>query len=149
MAQHHNQLPYQANQITFAKPLAQHLQGVLCHGQCMFIFRTFHNVPNGCNVQIHCFLYTLEHIIATSEDKRLPDTVYYQIDGGSENVAKVVMLICELIVSRGLTKKIVLTRLMVGHTHLDLDGKYGTLWVSLRVSSHVAILLCANKGVIL
>ncbi len=44
------------------------------------------------------------------------------------------MVICELIVSRRLTKKIVLTRLLVGHTHLDLDGKFGHLWVSLRVS---------------
>lgn len=29
----------------------------------MFIYRTFHNVKNGVNVQIHSFLYTLEQII--------------------------------------------------------------------------------------
>ena len=62
MAQHHNQLPYMANQATFSKQLAQHLQGVVCHGRCMFIFRTFHNVKNGANVQIHSFLYTLQHL---------------------------------------------------------------------------------------
>jgi hypothetical protein len=62
MAQHHNQLPYLANQIAFPKPLAQHLQGVVCHGRCMFIFRTFHNVPNGANAQIHSLLYTLQEI---------------------------------------------------------------------------------------
>ncbi len=135
MAQHHNQLPYLANQMGFAKPLPQHLQGILCHGRCLLIFRTFHNITNGMNVQIHSFLYTLQHIIDT--EGKLPDVVYYQIDGGSENVAKVVMVICELIVARGLTKKLVLTRLMVGHTHLDLDGKYGHLWVSLRVRKYI------------
>ena len=64
---------------------------------------------------------------------RLPNTVYYQIDGGAENVAKGVFLICELLVSRRLTKKVVLSRLMVGHTHCDVDAKFGQLWVSLRV----------------
>lgn len=64
---------------------------------------------------------------------RLPDVVYYQVDGGSENVAKVVFVICELLIIRRLTRKVVLTRLMVGHTHLDADGIFGVLWVSLRV----------------
>ena len=60
--------------------------------------------------------------------------MYYQIDGGSENVAKVVFLICELLVARRLTKRVVLSRLMVGHTHCDVDAKFGQLWVSMRVS---------------
>ena len=62
----------------------------------------------------------------------LPDTVYYQIDGGSENTAKAVILICELIIIKGLCKKIVLTRLMVGHTHCDIDGVFGRLWKHVR-----------------
>ena len=132
MAQHHNQLPYLANQVSFPKTLPQHLQGVLCHGRKLLMFRTFHTISNGMNVQIHSFLHTLEYIIET--EGKLPDVVYYQIDGGSENVAKVVLVICELIISQGLTKKLVLTRLLVGHTHLDLDGKFGHLWISLRVS---------------
>jgi hypothetical protein len=65
---------------------------------------------------------------------KLPDVLYYQIDGGSENVAKVAFVISELLVARKLTKKVIVSRLIVGHTHLDLDGKYGVLWVSLRVS---------------
>jgi hypothetical protein len=47
-------------------------------------------------------------------DGRLPDTVFIQIDGGGENVARVVLAMCELIVSRGLTKKIIVSRLPVG-----------------------------------
>jgi hypothetical protein len=38
--------------------------------------------------------------------------------------------ICELLVARRLTKKVVLTRLPVGHTHEDIDSVYGVIWKS-------------------
>jgi len=38
----------------------------------------------------------------------------YRLMGGGENVARVVLAMCELIVSRGLTKKIIVSRLPVG-----------------------------------
>jgi hypothetical protein len=58
--------------------------------------------------------------------------VFYQIDGGSENTAKIVYVICELLIIRGLTKKVVLTRLVVGHTHADIDSVFGRLWTAIR-----------------
>lgn len=58
----------------------------------------------------------------------MPDKVYYQVDGGSENTAKAVLAICFLIVARGLTKKFVITRLIVGHTHEDIDALFGKIW---------------------
>lgn len=67
---------------------------------------------------------------------RLPDTVYYQVDGGSENTAKSVLMMCELIVARRLCKRIVLTRLMVGHTHCDVDALFGRIWKKLRVRAY-------------
>jgi len=51
----------------------------------------------------------------------LPDTVFIQFDGGSENAIVYVPAFCELLIINGLTKKVV-TRLMVGHTHCDADG---------------------------
>jgi hypothetical protein len=51
-----------------------------------------------------------------------------QIDGGSENTAKTMLGICELLVAKGLTKKIILSRLPVGHTHEDIDAVFGKLW---------------------
>jgi hypothetical protein len=62
----------------------------------------------------------------------LPDIIYIQIDGGSENTAKAVLWICELIISKRLCKKIILTRLMVGHTHCDIDAVFGRLWKHVR-----------------
>ena len=51
-----------------------------------------------------------------------------QIDGGSENTAKNMLGICELLVAKGLTKKIILIRLPGGHTTEDIDAVFGKLW---------------------
>jgi hypothetical protein len=130
MAQGHNLLPYFANQNTWTDSLPQHLQGVLSHNRGMTMYRTFHNINNCANVAMYTFLDTLEKVI--EDEGKLPDTVYHQIDGGSENTAKAWFALCELIVARRLCKKIVLTRLTVGHTHEDIDSKFGILWKKIR-----------------
>lgn len=105
------------------------------HGRGLICFRTFHNLSNTSNVQIHTFLLALEAVYK-AEGNHLPDTIYYQVDGGAENVAKPVLAMCELIIARGLTKRIVFSRLMVGHTHADIDAVFGRLWKSVR-NAHV------------
>ena len=45
MAQHHCQLPYLAG-MKETDQLPQHLQGVLCHGKMMRVYRTYHNFKN-------------------------------------------------------------------------------------------------------
>ena len=87
------------------------------------MYRTFHNINNCANVAMYTFLDTLEKVI--EDEGKLPDTLYHQIDGGSENTAKAWFALCELIVARRLCKKLVLTRLTVGHTHEDIDSKFG------------------------
>ena len=62
MAQQHCLLPWLANLTGFSKYLPQHLQGVFAHGRILRIFRTFHNVRNGANLQIHTLLMILEEI---------------------------------------------------------------------------------------
>ena len=134
MAQNHCQLPYLGNQDCWDKYFPQHLQGILLHGRRMRMYRTFHTIKNCSSLQLHSFLLALEEV--KEIEGRLPDTIYYQIDGGSENTAKCVIAMCELLVARRLTKKIVLTRLLVGHTHEDIDSKFGVLWKHIR-SKHV------------
>lgn len=102
------------------------------HGRSITLYRTFHNVSNGANLQIHTFLLSLQKVFAV--EHRLPDTLYYQIDGGSENTAKAVYYLCELLVARRLTKRVVLSRLLVGHTHCDVDAIFGKIWCKIRVS---------------
>lgn len=87
----------------------------------------------GANLQIHTFLLNLESMRKCGP---LPSTVFYQVDGGSENTAKAVIAICELIISKRICQKLVITRLVVGHTHEDIDGKFALIWKRVR-DSHV------------
>jgi hypothetical protein len=130
MAQHHCMLPWSAN-LNQLKSLPHHIQGVILHGRKIFMYRTFHNVGNGANLQIHTFLKSLEAVML-SEEGQLPDTVYMQIDGGSENTAKAMLAICELLINKKLCKRIVLTRLLKGHTHEDIDSKFAIIWKTVR-----------------
>lgn len=56
-----------------------------------------------------------------------------KVDGGVENIAKAALAMCELLVARRLTRKIVLTRLLVGHTHEDIDGIFALIWNRMKV----------------
>lgn len=120
MQQSHNQLPHQsgAGSQHIQQQLDIHLQGVISHGKNkFFMFRHFGNIGKGAsaNVAIHAWLRVLEMEIQANNGT-LPDTIYHQIDGGSENANLTTLAIAELLVHRGLCKKVVLTRLPVGHT---------------------------------
>jgi hypothetical protein len=62
MAQLHCQLPWQGNLSQFGHCLPQHIQGVLMHNRNVFLYRTFHTVTLGANLQIHTFLLSLNYI---------------------------------------------------------------------------------------
>jgi hypothetical protein len=82
---------------------------------------------------IHCWLLSLEQVC--KKEGRLPDTIFHQFDGGSENVNKLFLGICELLINKGVCKKIVLSRLKVGHTHEDIDAIFALIWKEVRCSS--------------
>lgn len=129
MAQNHTRLPWLANLKDFSFAIPQHLQGVIDHGTEFVVYRTFHNIAVDSNLAIHCILLQLEQKLRHGI---LPSTVYLQIDGGSENANKYTLAVCELLIIRRLCKKIVLTRLPVGHTHENIDGKFALIWVEAR-----------------
>lgn len=134
MAQTHTQLPWLSNQKEMGGYcFDQHIQGVLEHSQKFNIYRTFNNVINDSNLAIHCLLLQLENRI--QRDGKLPDVVFIQIDGGPENANQYVLAVCEMLVARGVCQTIQLSRLPVGHTHEDIDGKFGQLWKQVRRKS--------------
>lgn len=127
MHQNHLLLPFEAGagaQFFGRNSLEVHLQGVISHGRkCFYMFRHFCNVSKGANIAIHTWLAAFELEMQANGGK-LPEIVYHQIDGGSENANLTTIAIAELMVYRGLCKKVVLTRLPVGHTHEDIDARF-------------------------
>ena len=63
---------------------------------------------------------------------KLTDDIYYQIDGGSKNANGSVLVFGEIIVAKRLCKILTVTRLPVGHTHEDIDAKFGVIWTRNR-----------------
>jgi hypothetical protein len=115
------------NKNTPSKAVNLHLQGIIEHGKKFVAYLTYNNINTGSNLAVHTFLLQLS-LRYNESNKKLPDLIYYQIDGGSENANKTILAICELLIARGLTKKIVVTRLPPGHTHEDIDGRFGVIW---------------------
>jgi len=72
----------------------------------------------------------MEHCLATGEP--FPKILLLQIDGGSENTAKVFYALCQLLVKLDVFEEIEINRLPVGHTHDDIDALFGTLWTHMR-----------------
>jgi len=96
----------------------------------------YNNVRANSNLTIHCFLSMLERELDRRQANKdgpagLPDTIFVQFDGAPDNANRFLIAICELVVACGLCKKIVTSRLMVGHTHCDIDGLFGIIWKKL------------------
>jgi hypothetical protein len=130
MAQCHNEIPYRANLAPFQNKLSCHLLGIINHGRQFSLYRTFSNISPDSNLAIHVWLSELQEVI--DREGRLPDTIFHQIDGGSENANRAHLAIAELLVAKRLCRKVVLTRLPPGHTHEDIDSKFGVIWKRCR-----------------
>jgi hypothetical protein len=133
MASNKTKCPHNGDKYDFKPALPIHIQGQLAHGRSLDLFRSFHNLSVGSNVATHCWLICLEreykaNMLQSHGRIGLPDTLYHQIDGGSENTAKAALAVCELLVARRLTNKVVLSRLPVGHTHEDIDSIFALIW---------------------
>ena len=100
MAQVHNSIPwYGRSGSNIVKTFDTHLQGIIVHGRRFTLFRSFGNVGKGTNVAIHAWLCELEQIYI--EKGKLPDDVYFQIDGGPENANAAILGLAELMLHRG------------------------------------------------
>jgi hypothetical protein len=60
---------------------------------------------------------------------------------------------CELLVARRLTRQVILSRLLVGHTHEDIDAIFAIIWQFLKnkkaltpqIYAQLLALACRNK----
>jgi len=138
MDQSHSRLPYLGVNNSFDAALQQHLTGVLIHGYNLQLYRNFDNVSKGADLTIFCFLSALQTWRAANKG-RWPEEIYLQVDGASDNANKYVLGMCELLVAKKMAKKVVFSRLPVGHTHGDIDACFGHLWKFLRAKVCVTV----------
>lgn len=122
-------MPYGGRQDSFGQAMHQHITGVKQHGVGLTLYRTTETVIKGANLTIYCILDRLEAFF--KEHYYYPETLYIQVDGGSENANKFVPAMLELLIAKRVCKDIWYTRLPTGHTHEDIDGCFGTIWSAL------------------
>jgi hypothetical protein len=113
-------------------PWPQKLQCVVGHGALLSMYNLLSVVQGGANMSVSCFMRFLQVLCAPLEG-----TIYLQVDGGSENWNQVLFAVVDLLfdVYDGL-QKVVVSRLPVGHTHIDID----------RFFSYINALLFATSG---
>ena len=132
MAQTHSHIPHFGNLSQSQLHLKLKLQGVLDHGRNFFnMFLSTHSCPSSTNLAIHTFYLNLEQWV--DEKGHYPSKVYWQVDGGPENANAFVYAFAEYLVSQTPIKEIYVTRLPVGHTHEDIDARFGTIWDHCRL----------------
>lgn len=103
--------------------LSQHLTLVIIHGKKVFIFRSLEHIPNNANLVIHCINHALNW--ALEHGMNLPETFYWQSDGGSENANNGVLAYFALLVKKEVFKRVIISRCPVGSTKNDVDRAIG------------------------
>ena len=103
--------------------LSQHLTVVIIHGKKVFIFRNLEHIPNNANLVIHCINFALNW--ALEHGMSLPETLYWQSDGGSENANNGILAYFALLVKKKVFKRVIISRCPVGSTKNDVDRAIG------------------------
>ena len=96
--------------------LQTHVTGVMLHGIRTFMFIDNHEWPHDSNWTMNCLLYALTKEFQTPQ--KLPPTIYIQLDNcGRENKNKYFLAMMMILVKKGIMKEVLMSFLMVGHTH--------------------------------
>ena len=128
------QIPILSNLNAMNTSFQTHLMGVIAHHtkETTFYVST-PNVSKGASYTIHCIHAEIKRQIDAG--RPLPQKMYLQIDGASDNTAKAVIASLEHLVVEGLCKVIEVWRLPVGHTHEDIDSRFGVIQQHIREQS--------------
>ena len=105
------------------------LTGVLIHGFNLNMFPTMPWIGTGANLCATTMIHTL---VKWQHDQRaqeldLPRTLKVLVDGGPENVNITMMALFAWLVTQRVFSDIYVSRLIVGHTHNDLDQRWSVV----------------------
>ena len=112
---------------------AMHLQLTILHGYMLLFSLAFPwSGAKGANMMLTT-LWNLLRLVASGHagERYFRKELHLQVDGGSENWNRNVFGFCALLVHYRIYQVVVLHRLMVGHTHNDVDGWFGLMkmWI--------------------
>jgi hypothetical protein len=104
-------------------PWPQKLQCIVGHGALLTMFNLLSVVQGGANMAVSCLMRFLQVLAVPLEG-----TLYLQVDGGSENWNQVLFAIIDLLFDvYDNLQLVVVSRLPVGHTHIDIDRFFSYL----------------------
>ena len=100
--------------------LQTHVNGLLFHGHCTYAIVDIHQWDHDSNLTINCLLACLFEE-AVVKGNKLPRKLYVQLDNcARENKNRYYIGILALLVKLGVVEEVLMSILMVGHTH---EGK--------------------------
>ena len=102
------------------------VQGLYHHGKVLQMFGLYPWVKLDTNYWWTCMVTGLQSAYPDGFDK---DEVYIQVDGGSENWCKHAFVLGPLLLEQyPQLQTVTFNRMEVGHTHNDLDQKFGIMY---------------------
>ena len=112
--------------------LRMYIYGCIAHGRDTYAFTTPAHVKQGHNVTIQTLHYVLLDI--KRKEGRIPKTIHLQLDNTVKQCkGKYLFSYLAFLVESGVTEKIIVSFLPVGHTHEDIDQFFSRISVYLRV----------------
>jgi hypothetical protein len=121
-----------------AEQIVYHTVGVIAHGFGYFLYVAQPWLPSNANFTVECFHRTLLYmteVLQDPNDDRItvpPDEIFIQVDGASDNKATVMFCYCCYLVKLGFSDLVVVSFLLVGHTHFDVDQRFAPITFQLR-----------------
>ena len=120
--------------------LRQSVIGVKVHGIGNYLYIFHPNTANGAgsNMTIEVLRRTLHYLSHTSTD--MPPVLHLQLDNcGGENKNQFVLGYLSYLVQAGIFHEILLSFLIVGHTHEDIDQHFSVISRKLRLKNAVSL----------
>jgi hypothetical protein len=115
--------------------LGQSLQTVLVHGRGIYQYSTRPHVNQGggVNFTLECLMRTFDKLQLQNPSMPLPSKLYVQLDNCTgSNKNKYMLAFADRLVRNGVFEEVVLSFLMVGHTHEDIDQLFSVISYKLR-----------------
>lgn len=96
------------------------------HRQTLHIYRLFPHIAADANANLTCLWLTLAWLINNGKSAK-DGTLYLQVDGASDNINNTLLKLASFLCQKHYFKRVVISRLPVGHTHEDVDQRFGVI----------------------